>query len=355
MAARDRPVADDLTHYDRFCQTPQAFHIFQALRVIEARFPDAPPLGTSKRPLEDKVRLGQEAELAFPRSTIRDYTPPGAGPGVLTNRFFGLFGPNGPLPTHLTEYARERAINSRDPTFLAFANMLTHRMMSLLYRAWTSGQPSPSFDRGLGGRFERKVAALAGVDGNAMRARDAMPDAARRHFAAHLSAAPKHADGLVAMLQAFFHAPVSLQQFVGSWLELEPGDRWQLGAMAGLGRATSIGTRVWSRGAKFRLRIGPLSLDEYTRLLPGSASVTRLTSIVRAHVGDALDWDVNLVLRGDQVPRATLGGDTRLGQTSWIGRRDPALPANDLYLSPQNQIETVVRAAPATAQKGMVP
>ena len=355
MAARDRPVADDLTHYDRFCQTPQAFHIFQALRVIEARFSDAPPLGTSKRPLEDKVRLGQEAELAFPRTTIRNYTPPGAGPGVLTNRFFGLFGPNGPLPTHLTEYARERAINSRDPTFLAFANMLTHRMMSLLYRAWTSGQPSPSFDRGLGGRFERKVAALAGVDGNAMRARDAMPDAARRHFAAHLSAAPKHADGLVAMLQAFFHAPVSLQQFVGSWLELEPGDRWQLGAMAGLGRATSIGTRVWSRGAKFRLRIGPLSLDEYTRMLPGSASVTRLTSIVRAHVGDALDWDVNLVLRGDQVPRATLGGDTRLGQTSWIGRRDPALPANDLYLSPQNQIETVVRAAPATAQKGMVP
>ncbi len=351
MAARDWPVADDLTHYDRFCQTPQAFHIFQALRVIEARFSDAPPLGASKRPMEDKVRLGQEAELAFPRTTIGDYTPPGSGPGVLTNRFFGLFGPNGPLPTHLTEYARERAINSRDPTFLAFANMLTHRMMSLLYRAWTTGQPSPSFDRGMGGRFERKVAALAGVDGSAMRARDAMPDAARRHFAAHLSAAPKHADGLVAMLQTFFRAPVSLQQFVGSWLDLEPGDRWQLGAMAGLGRATSIGTRVWSRGAKFRLRIGPLSLDEYTRLLPGSASVTRLTSIVRAHVGDVLDWDVNLVLRGDQVPRAILGADTRLGQTSWIGTRNPARPADDLYLSPQNHSETVVRAAPATAEE----
>lgn len=355
MAARDGLGADDLTHYDRFCQTPQAFHIFQALRVIEAQFPAAPPLGTSKRPMEDKVRLGQEAELAFPRSTIRSYTPPGAKPGVLTNRFFGLFGPNGPLPTHLTEYARERAINSRDPTFLAFADMLTHRMMSLLYRAWTTGQPSPGHDRGAGGQFDRKVAALAGFDGAAMQGRDAMPDAARRHFAAHLSAGPKHADGLVAMLQAFFHAPVSLQQFVGSWLDLEPGDRWQLGSMAGLGRTTSIGTRVWSRGAKFRLRIGPLGFEDYKRLLPGSASVTRLTSIVRAHVGDVLDWDVNLVLRGDQVPRAMLGGDTRLGQTSWIGRRDPARPADDLYLSPQNQIETVVRATPATAQKGMVP
>ena len=355
MVPGDRTGADDLTHYDRFCQTPQAFHIFQALRILEARFSDGPPLGASKRPLEDRVRLGQEAELAFARTTIRDFTPPGARPGVLTNRFFGLFGPNGPLPTHLTEYARDRAMNGRDPTFLAFANMLTHRMMSLLYRAWTTGQPSASYDRGAGGRFEGKVAAIAGGAGAGLRGRDAMPDAARSHFAAHLSAGPRHADGLVAMVQSFFHVPVSLQQFVGSWLELEPGDRWQLGAAAGLGRATSIGTRVWSRSAKFRLRLGPLGLAEYQRLLPGSASMARLTAIVRAYVGDAPDWDVNLVLRGDQVPRAVLGGDTRLGQTSWIGSRDPARPAADLFLSPQHPTETVVSAPPTTAQQRTLP
>ena len=355
MATGDRTGADDLTHYDRFCQTPQAFHIFQALRILEAQFSDAPLLGESKRPMEDRVRLGQEAEMAFERTTIRDFTPPGAGPGVLTNRFFGLFGPNGPLPTHLTEYARDRAINGRDPTLLAFANMLTHRMMCLLYRSWATGQPSASYDRGAGGRFEGKVAAFAGVAGKSQRDRDAMPDAARSHFAAHLSAGPRHAEGLVAMVQAFFRAPVSLQQFVGSWLDLEPGDRWQLGAAAGLGRATSIGTRVWSRSAKFRLRIGPLSLTEYQRLLPGSPSVARLTSVVRTYVGDALDWDVNVVLRGDQVPRAVLGGDTRLGQTSWIGRRDPSRHAADLFLSPQHHSETVVSASPGTAQQRTLP
>lgn len=358
MATRDGPGPDDLTHHDRLRQDPQTFHIFQALRVIEAQFPAAPPLGLSRRPKEDRVRLGQEAELAFPRTTIRSYTPPVDGaeakPGVLTNRFFGLFGPNGPLPSHLTEIARERVLKHRDPTFLAFANMLTHRMMGLLYRAWTTGQPSPDNDRGEGGRFERKVAALAGGDGAASQNRDAMPDAARRHFAAHLSAAPKHADGLVAMIQAFFQAPVCLQQFVGTWLELEPDDRWQLGAPAGLGRATSIGTRVWSRSSKFRLRIGPLSLEDYNRLLPGSESVTRLTSIVRAYAGDALEWDVNLVLRGDQVPRATLGGDTRLGQTSWIGSRDPARPADDLYLSPKNHTEMTVPVHPVMATKGEI-
>jgi len=59
---------------------------------------------------------------------------------------------------------------------------------------------------------------------------------------------------------------------------------------------------------------------------------------VRSYAGDVLDWDVNLVLAGDQVPRASLGGRTRLGHTSWIGSRpdpDAKRPdVSDLYLYP---------------------
>jgi type VI secretion system protein ImpH len=335
MATGDRSGPDHLTHFERFAGSPRKYHIFHALRIIEAYYRDAPRLGTSKRPREDKVRLGQEAEVAFPTTTIRDFRPAGARPGVLTNRFFGLFGQHGPLPQHLTEYARERLINFRDPTFLAFGNMLTHRMMGLLYRAWVTGQPAPEFDRGEAGRFERKVAAIAGYDGRHLRGRDAMPDLARRFFAGRLAQGARNPEGLVAMLSSFFDTPVRLQEFVGSWLELEPDDRWQLGGRAGLGQATSIGTRVWSRAAKFRLRLGPLSLDEYRRLLPGTASVTRLTAIVRSYVGDSLDWDVNLVLRADQVPAAILGQDVRLGHTSWIGERKSTADAAELYLAPQ--------------------
>lgn len=55
---------------------------------------------------------------------------------------------------------------------------------------------------------------------------------------------------------------------------------------------------------------------------------------MRGYVGDVLDWDVNLVLRADEVPAARLGGDTRLGQTSWLGARSARGDADDLYLSP---------------------
>jgi type VI secretion system protein ImpH len=341
MATGDRSGEDHLTHFQRLIDQPESHHIFLALRIIEAQFAQSPQMGRSRRPREDAVRLGQEARMAFPPGTIRAFkAPEGTAPGELINRFFGFFGPHGPLPNHLTEYARERQINNRDPSFVAFANMLTHRLMGLLYRAWVTGQPAVDLDRGAGSQFESHIAALAGLHGDGLRDRDAMPDMAKRFFAGQLSSGTKNAEGLVAILSGFFHAPFKMQDFVGSWLDLEADDRWQLGAAGGLGQTTSIGTRVWSRTAKFRLIVGPVSLDDYERLLPGGASMDKMAAVVRGYVGDALDWDVNIILKADEVPSATLGGDTRLGQTSWIGTRASNTDADDLFLEPQNYRKT---------------
>jgi type VI secretion system protein ImpH len=326
-----------MSHFDKLKEDPQSFHIFHALRIIEAEHSDKPRLGESKRPKNDSIRLGQEAELAFPPTTIRSFEPQTATkPATLINRFFGFFGPHGPLPLHLTEYARERHINHGDTTLTSFANMLTHRFMSLMYRAWVKGQPAVDFDRGEGAQFESHIAALAGHHGSALRNRDAMPDLAKRHLVGHLALGPKNGEGLIAMLSAFFDAPFRLQEFVGSWLDLEPDDQWQLGAEGGLGQTTSIGTRVWSRSAKFRVLVGPLSLKDYERLMPGGESMNRLGAIVRNYCGDSLDFDVNVILKGDEVPKAILGQQTRLGQTSWVGERPRTNDADDLFLEPLN-------------------
>lgn len=325
-----------MTHLKHLTEEPEKHHIFHVFRILEASFPDAPRIGEARRPREDKVRYGQEAELSFPPSTVVDFKPPqGEKPGRLTNRFFGLFGPQGPLPLHLTEHARARLRHHRDPTFVEFGNMLTHRLMTLLYRAWRTGQPAPSFDRGDNDGFERKIAALGGYHGTGLRGQDDLPDLAKRHFTGLLSQGPRNAEGLVSILSAFFSAPVHIQQFVGCWLDLESDDRWQMGQPAILGRTASIGERVWTRGTKFRLQIGPLGYDEYQRLLPGGSSLGRLRSIVRNYVGDALDWDVNLVLRREDVPKAVLGQTVSLGQTGWIGTRKGTGDAADLFLAPQ--------------------
>ena len=313
----DGPLAGDRA--DGLRRDARAHHVFLALRLLEAAHPGRPRLGTARRPREDAVRIGQAAEMSYAPTTVETVETSG-GRDRLVQRAFGFFGPHGPLPSHLTEYVRERLRVHRDPTPLAFADMLTHRMASLLFRAWRSGRPGASFDRGReGGGMEAHVAALAGLHGRHLADRDAMPDLAKRFFAGHLSAGPRNAEGLTAILSAFLRAPVRVAEFVGTWLPLEPSDRFRLGAPATLGGTAVIGERVWSRGSKFRVVVGPLGLDEYRRLLPGGPSMARLAAAVRGYAGDALDWDVNLVLRGSEVPPARLGTDAVLGQLAFMG------------------------------------
>ena len=149
MEREEREAADDLSRLEALVDHPQKFNFFQALRLIEAAYEDAPRLGTSKRPRQDKVRLKQKVDMAFAPSTVEDFRTTGknGGPAELSSYLFGVFGPNGPLPLHITEYVRERQHNARDHSFAAFADMFHHRLISLFYRAWSSAEPTASFDR----------------------------------------------------------------------------------------------------------------------------------------------------------------------------------------------------------------
>jgi len=270
MASKKREESDDLSRLAPLAEDPTKFNFFQALRLIEAAYPDSPRLGKSKRPRQDKIRLRQKVDMAFATSTVADFkiNDEKGGPGYMSSYMFGVFGPNGPMPTHVSEYVRERQRNARDHTFAAFADMFHHRLISLFYRAWASADPSASFDRPEDDPFANRTAALAGLMGKALENRDAMPDLAKLRFAGRLSNGVKNEEGLHALVSTFFRAPVEIQSFVGSWLELEVADQWQLGAgdpNGGLGRTTSLGTRVWSRQSKFRIAIGPLPLKEYQR------------------------------------------------------------------------------------------
>ena len=59
-----------------------------------------------------------------------------------------------------------------------------------------------------------------------------------------------------------------------------------------------------------------------------------MIAIVRNYIGDELVWDVNLVLKREQVPGTRLDGQTGLGWTSWLGDRHENTDADDLMLNP---------------------
>jgi type VI secretion system protein ImpH len=318
-------------------EKPFGFDFFQALRLLECLHPDQPRLGESLRPSEDPVRLAQEPSLAFAPSTLSGFRHHGSHPVPrLTQQFFGLFGPNGPLPLHLTEYARDRWRNSDDPTFARFADIFHHRLLSLFYRVWARSQPTSQFDRPESDRFALYVGALFGLGTPELQARDAMPDLAKLHFAGLLACQTRHAGGLQAILAGFFAIRVEVQEFVGHWMELPENCRCRLGDASNgtLGHSATIGARVWDCQFKFRICLGPMDYAEFERLLPGGDSMRRLTAIVANYAGPELLWDVNLILNKDQVPAVRLGQAGCLGWTTWLANCPFAQDADDLVLNP---------------------
>ena len=321
---------------EKLAAAPHSFDFNRVMREMEARHPDRPRFGRSVRPSEDPLRLAQEASVEFAPAMLAGWDAGEEGrPDRLLVHFFGLFGPDGPLPLHLTEYARDRLRNERDPTLQRFADLFHHRALSLMYRAWADVRPTISFDRPDTDRFATYVGALAGLGMESLRERDAMPDLTKLHFAGLLANQTRHADGLAAILASFFTMPVQVECFVGSWLSLPSQDHTRLGGSAEAGRigdGALLGGRVWSRQHKFRLVFGPLSLEDYERLLPGGSSFHKLVPIVRNYAGDVMAWDVRFVLRRREVPDTRLGQTGRLGWTTWLKPRRSLRDADDLVL-----------------------
>ncbi len=75
-----------------------------------------------------------------------------------------------------------------------------------------------------------------------------------------------------------------------------------------------LGARVWDRQHKFRLHLGPLTLDQYESFLPGGNAVADTGGLGRVlYFCFELDWDLRLLLKRDEVPPLTLGRRRRLG------------------------------------------
>ncbi len=347
MSERKAPRSDPLPQIAR---APYRHDFFHALRLIDAWHADKPRLGTARRPADEAVRLGQSADLSFAASSLAAVAddPRGGRPRIEV-RFFGMFGPNGPLPLHLTAYARERRLHRGDDTFARFVDMFHHRLLLLFYRAWAQAQPTASLDRPLQDRFADYVGSLVGAGGAEWRGRDAAPDHARLAFAGLLSRQVRNADGLADLLGGFLGRPVQVQSFVGRWMGLQREERSRLGRAgqrgrqpsAQLGASAVLGAAVFDRQHHVRIHIGPLDLATFESLLPSGKTLPALRALINHYLGLELGWDLHLALDPAQRPAVRPGRSGRLGWTTWLGAprhgRPPTLTLDPRPLSSRTQ------------------
>ena len=318
------------------------FNFFQLLRLLEALNVEKTRIGYAAKLSDDYLRLGQAPSMAFSCSTFADAQKQ-QEPNLLRLQqlFFGVFGPNGPLPLHLTEYASERIRHYDDESFARFADVFHHRLLSFFYRAWADAKAHVNRDRPEEDRFSKKLATFFGKRTQFTANKDEPENLAQCFFSGHFATQTRNEEGLVALISSYFNVPVEIKQFVGQWVDIPEEEKFRLSdavSYGSLGQQSTLGERVWDCQSKFTLVMGPLTIEEYRKFLPGTADLNTLQKLVKDYLGNELDWDVQLLLKPEEVQPLSLGGLGHLGWTTWIPEDNAQQDFDEFYLSPQQEL-----------------
>jgi len=332
----DTPLDDALFEHGH------ELEFFQAVRLLARLFSQRKPVGGTAKHTEEIARFRARLSMAFPASAVHEIerNPDQPDAVSMTVAFMGLTGTKGILPFWYTEWLLARKA-AKDDTAAAFFDLFNHRLISFFYRAWEKHRPPVLYESSFvrasqPDPFTQHLFDLIGMGTEGLRGRLRTNDESLLLYAGLIAQRPHSAVALRGILRDFFSVPVAIDQCVGSWYRLEDADRCQLSGELErnqLGEGAFIGDEVWNQQARFRIRVGPLSLQQFREFLPDKATMAQLVELTRYIVGDAMAFDVQLVLKGADVPWCCLGDEglnaTRLGWMGWLKTEEFRTDAGD--------------------------
>lgn len=304
---------------------PNSFGFFQAVSLLERLSPEREGVGRFVDPASEAVRFSVNRTIAFPASEIQALTMDGGGPARMLVNFMGLIGPSGVLPHHYTLLAGDQG-RKRGSALGDFLDLFHHRILSLFYRAWRKNRFAVGMEGGEDPLREH-VLDLVGMGVEELRADLPFEEEVLAFYSGLLSSQHRGAVALEQLLEDYFEVPVEVHQFEGAWFGLPERDLCELGEEDGpssrLGAGAVVGDEIWDPQSRVRIRVGPLTLEQYRRFLPNGEWYSALREIARFFANDEHEFDLQLVLSQPDVPGCILGADDQhlqpLGWSTWIG------------------------------------
>ncbi|WP_395344091.1 type VI secretion system baseplate subunit TssG [Ningiella sp. W23] len=327
------------SYLEALAANPQALHsegFEPLLRYIDANSPMHERIGYSVSLKQDPLRLGQTPVMHFHASAFSEVVQQKASTVYkLKNVYLGMFGINGPLPLHLSEYALERNYRYNDKTLTEFCDIFHHRFLSLFYRSWSVSQPCVSHDHPQHDHFSKAVSTFSGAllksnkaasNTAASNKANKTPKTAFLHKPANIdsflsglfSNKSRSSGTLCQLLSEYLQQEVYVQEFEGDWYALPEGAECRLGGSnVSLGISSVIGERVFQRSYNFSILIGPLTYQNYLLLLNKAHYFKEMRNMVRRHVGSEFSFTFKLRLLKHEIPNCALG-KSALGSTAWL-------------------------------------
>jgi type VI secretion system protein ImpH len=255
-----------------------------------------------------------------------------------------MLGPNGPLPIHVTEIAREREEQRGDATLVNFLDVFQHRSLTLLYRAWANAQPTAGLDRSGYETFSFYVASAVGHELKEIE-QGPLPSHARLAASPHLVCESRDPGGLGATLAYYFGVPVHIDEYVFHWIAMSAARITRLGKSGRLAVNAMLGEQVPDRQNRFCVVIGPIDMEDYLRFTPQGTDLLRLVELVRAFVGQNSRWELQLKIKADSAAPAVMGGAQKLGWSTWLGQAASDAPITGMRFEPEEYLPELKRRA----------
>jgi type VI secretion system protein ImpH len=300
------------------------FDFFQAVWLLEKSLGDGKTPGEGSDPAEERISIRPHSGLVFPSTDVRNIELVGEERQRVrvTVTFGGLYGIDSPLPVYFYDAIATEAERTRP--LRAFLDIFNSRLYSLFYRAWKKRRPALEFKTPGTDRASQRFLCLAGVGTKKALAHASVPYMRLAACAGRLSCRVRNSEGLRNFLRAFFKdVEVRIQENVPRWVPIANRARMAKSGVTRpvLGSTATIGERIRDVSGKFRVVLGPLTLTQYTSFLPGAEGAAILRYLVGLYAPDHLEYDVELLVRRDEMPLARLGDRTvKVGLTAWSGR-----------------------------------
>jgi type VI secretion system protein ImpH len=321
MAAESRGTDNPLSL--QLFDEPYRFDFFQAVRLLERIFKHRVPVGRDSNPGREVARFRTRVSLSFPPSEIYEMKrgENNAPPAILV-AFMGLTGPSGLLPHHYTEMLIER-LRYKDTALWEFFDLFNHRAISLFFRAWEKYRFPVAYERGDEDAFTEYLYDLIGLGTLGMRNRFSFPDEGLLLYGGLIAQRPHSGVAIANILSDYFGVQAQIEPFTGQWIKLDEESKSYMGkANSLLGINTIAGEKIWDTQSKFRVKMGPLKLNDFVNFLPVNSAYKPTSEIVRFLAGMEFDFDIQLVLEKEEVPSCIMTTHARrrpmLGWTTWL-------------------------------------
>ncbi len=309
-----------------FLRDGRRYAFFQLLYLLERTHAGAAPLGETGPVAAERIRLRPDASMGFASSDVSAVELVKCGDGVertrVTTTFLGLYGTSSPLMNYFIETVAQNEYQGNQEPVRELLDVLHHRIISLIYKAWTKYRLYVGYRTKGADSFTRRMLCASGID-----AFGAHKTPIHRflflRYAPMLAWRARTAHGLgVALEELFGNLGVRIEQFVGAWTLIEKPYRNKLGqANASLGESLTIGRYVFDASSRYKLVLGPLGYDDYLAFLPGGHKRPLLRGVCAVFTRGYYDVLLELHVKPDAAPRFQLGSPraSTLKRTAWLG------------------------------------